>query len=77
MMAMKERKQIEIDEVMAGRQEKRFAPEELMRLFGPVDEDEEGRPYIMAEKTEGDRAEGERVVVVGEEDEEMVMGNEA
>ncbi|KAK6392827.1 hypothetical protein LTR65_002908 [Meristemomyces frigidus] len=74
MMAMKERKQIDIDEVMDDGKRK-HAPDvhDLMRLFGATGIDGDGRPFIFAEG--GDQYDG--LVDDDEEDEEHFMGNEA
>jgi hypothetical protein len=50
MMQVKERKQIEIDELMNNSKlRENLTVIDLMRLFGKVEEDEEGRPFIFAD----------------------------
>ena len=74
MMAVKERKQREIDEVMDdARQKERPSVQELMRLFGKVGEDGEGKPFIFADDDEDEHL---RVPNIDDEDEEQAMGNE-
>jgi len=74
MQATKDRKQMEIDEVMDdSRRNEQLSVEELMRLFGEVREDDEGKPFIFAE---GDDRDDHRLVTVDEEDEDAKMGNE-
>ncbi|KAF2273008.1 uncharacterized protein EI97DRAFT_425181 [Westerdykella ornata] len=48
-ISMQERKQAEIDEIMEddGTRTKRLKLRDIMRLFGPVSEDSEGRPFIL------------------------------
>ena len=80
MMAMKERKQIEIDEVMDdSKRKEKLSVDDLMRLFGPVDKDSEGKPFIFAEGADqyddGD-PEHMRLPNVDSDDEEQMMGNE-
>lgn len=53
MMAIKERKNLEIDEVMNSQLHERLSVEDLMTLFGGVGTDEEGRAFIFADE-EGD-----------------------
>ena len=78
MMAMKERKQIEIDEVMnSSKMREKLSVEDLMRLFGKVGEDDEGKPFIFADGPNGyDEDEHLRVPRPDEDDEERFMGNE-
>lgn len=79
MMAMKDRKDKEIEEVMDdAKRKKRPSIHDLMRLFGPVGEDGEGKPFIFADDQhdEGD-PEHLRLANDDEEDEDMPMGNEA
>ncbi len=75
MMAMKERKQVEIDEAMSESRKRDLSVKELMKLFGPVDEDDEGHPFIFAEDDGSE--EHLRVPNLDEEDEEQDMGDEA
>ena len=76
MMAMKERKQAEINEVMNDSKRKEsLSVHDLMRLFGPVGEDGEGRPFIFPSQ-EAMESEHLRLANIDEEDEEQVMGNE-
>ncbi|KAK0864308.1 hypothetical protein LTR87_015838 [Friedmanniomyces endolithicus] len=75
MMAMKERKQVEIDEAMSDSRKRDLSVKDLMKLFGPVEEDEEGHPFIFAEVDDGE--EHLRVPNLDEEDEEQGMGDEA
>jgi len=75
MMAMKERKQVEIDEAMSDSRKRDLSVKDLMKLFGPVEEDEEGHPFIFAEVDDGE--EHLRVPNLDEEDEEQDMGDEA
>jgi len=75
MMAMKEKKQLEIDEAMSDSRKREMSIKDLMKLFGPVDEDDEGRPFIFAEVD--DSEEHLRVPNLDKEDEEQDMGDEA
>ncbi|TKA37012.1 hypothetical protein B0A54_11376 [Friedmanniomyces endolithicus] len=75
MMAMKENKQLEIDEAMSDSRKREISIKDLMKLFGPVDEDDEGRPFIFAEVDDGE--EHLRVPNLDREDEEQDMGDEA
>ncbi|KAL1633803.1 hypothetical protein SLS56_002682 [Neofusicoccum ribis] len=54
MISMQDRKKKEIDQVMgdSGTQRENLSVQEMMRLFGPVSEDGEGRPFIMVEEKE-------------------------
>ena len=55
MMQVKEKKQIEIDELMNNSKlRENLKVEDLMRLFGKVEEDEEGRPFIFADSQSDD-----------------------
>ncbi|KAE9984365.1 hypothetical protein EG328_008851 [Venturia inaequalis] len=47
MIRMQERKQKEIDSVMDNDQQRKLTIPELLRLFGDVDDDENGDPFIM------------------------------
>ncbi|GAB7362217.1 hypothetical protein MBLNU230_g2242t1 [Neophaeotheca triangularis] len=67
---MKEIKQIEIDDVVDGNVD--MTTPEIMRLFGRVDMDEEGRHFIIPETED----EGPRMPNVDEDDEFQDMGNE-
>ncbi|KAF2658724.1 hypothetical protein K491DRAFT_689796 [Lophiostoma macrostomum CBS 122681] len=51
LIEMQERKKKEIDKVMAddGSTVKKLGIKDLLRLFGPITEDSEGRPYIMVD----------------------------
>lgn len=74
MTAVKERKQIEIDDVMdSERMKEGLSTKDLMRLFGNVEDDEEGRPFIFADEPEDPHL---RLANVDEEDEMRPMGNE-
>lgn len=80
---MKERKQIEIDEVMEDSSAKRKglpSVADLMKLFGSVGEDGEGRPFIFASGSGDQYDEGDpehlRLANTDSEDEEQFMGNE-
>lgn len=74
MMSLKEKKNLEIDEVMSNSSKaKDISVVELMRLFGKTSEDEEGRPFIFVED---DGPEHLRVPNIDKEDEEQFMGNE-
>ncbi|KAK1061371.1 hypothetical protein LTR74_011122 [Friedmanniomyces endolithicus] len=75
MMAMKEKKQLEIDEAMSDSRKREMSIKDLMKLFGAVDEDNEGRPFIFAEVD--DSEEHLRVPNLDKEDEEQDMGDEA
>ena len=70
--------QIEIDEVMNNsKMKQKLSVEDLMRLFGDVHEDDEGKPFIFAEGTDQyDEGEHLRLPNTDEEDEEQFMGNE-
>jgi hypothetical protein len=59
-MALQESKQLSIDSVMnsSGRSEK-IGLSELMQLFGRVETDEKGRPYIFAHGEGGEVDDGE------------------
>ena len=74
LMAMKDRKQVEIDEVMESKD--KLTVQDLMRLFGKVGEDGEGRPFIFPER-DGTVPDHLRLANVDEDDEEQFMGNEA
>ncbi|KAK0316053.1 hypothetical protein LTR82_012346 [Friedmanniomyces endolithicus] len=71
MMVMKERKQVVIDEAMSDSRKRDLSVKELMKLFGPVDEDDEGNPFIFAE--EDGSEEHLRVPNLDENDEEQDM----
>ena len=75
MMAIKERKKIEIDQVMSSAKlHERLSVEDLMRLFGnEVGEDEEGRPFIYAD---GDGNQRPRVAEDETAGDEGYMGDE-
>ncbi|KAK3112221.1 hypothetical protein LTR53_011737 [Teratosphaeriaceae sp. CCFEE 6253] len=77
MMAMKERKQMEIDEVMADPENKKrnLSVTEMMGLFGEVSEDSSGRPFIFAEE-DAERPEHLRVPNLDGEDEMQRFGDE-
>lgn len=49
LVEMQERKQEEIDGIMenGGTTSKKLTTKELMRLFGPLEEDDEGTPFIL------------------------------
>lgn len=51
LIAMQDRKQKEIDHIMGDKGERRDAPtmHEMLRLFGQVGRDEEGRPFVAVE----------------------------
>ena len=78
MMDIKERKQIEIDEVMSSSKGKeKLSVHDLMRLFGTIGEDEEGRAFIFAEgPNQPDDEEHLRLPNIDQDDEEQLMGNE-
>ena len=76
MMAMKKRKQIEIDDVIDSRRNDAPTVQDLMQLFGPVGEDSEGKPFIFAEDDDTVASEHLRMANMDEEDEEQAMGNE-
>ena len=74
MTAVKERKQVEIDEVMNDEHRKqRLSVTDLMRLFGRVGEDGEGKPFIFADE-DGDPI--TRLAQMEIENEDDFMGNE-
>lgn len=75
MMQIKERKKIEIDEVMDHKGQENIDMQDLMRLFGEVGEDAEGRPFIVAEDDGRDGP--PRIAVAPDDEENVVMGNEA
>jgi hypothetical protein len=51
MMDLKERKRMEIDEVMSAEKLKdKLSVTDLMQLFNPIGEDEEGMPFIFADE---------------------------
>lgn len=75
MMAIKERKKIEIDEVMERKAHDEMSLVDLMRLFGELGEDADGRPFIMAEDV--GNAGRPRVGVDPEDEENVELGNEA
>jgi len=76
MAALKERKQKEIDTVMTDAKSKHpMSVQDLMRLFGEVSEDSEGRPFIFAAEDD-DGLDHHRLVEVDDQDEEAFMGNE-
>jgi SNF2 family DNA or RNA helicase len=55
MMQVKERKQIEIDELMNNSKlREKLTVQDLMRLFGKVEEDEDGKPFIFADERSDD-----------------------
>ncbi|KAK5741928.1 hypothetical protein LTR17_003676 [Elasticomyces elasticus] len=77
MMDMKERKQIEIDGAMDDSKGKGDLPvSELLRLFGDVGEDAEGRPFIFAESDGLPNQEHLRVPNHDEDDEAQMMADE-
>ena len=54
-MQVKERKQIEIDELMNNSKlREKLTVQDLMRLFGKVEEDGEGKPFIFADERSDD-----------------------
>jgi SNF2 family DNA or RNA helicase len=74
MMAVKERKQIEIDDCMnSSKMKEKLNVEDLLRLFGKVEEDEEGVPFIFADEPEDEHL---RLANVDDEDEMGFMGND-
>ncbi|TKA83177.1 hypothetical protein B0A55_00717 [Friedmanniomyces simplex] len=78
MVDMKERKQIEIDEAMSDSRKRDMSVKDLLKLFGPVEEDDEGHPFIFAEGNEHDEEEEHlRVPNLDKEDEGQAMGDEA
>ncbi|KAK5723152.1 hypothetical protein LTR17_013947 [Elasticomyces elasticus] len=77
MMAMKERKQIEIDEVIDVTKRRDLNVKDLLRLFGhEVRNDGEGNPFIYAE-ADGHKDEHLRLPNHDMQDEMQVRGNEA
>ncbi|KAK5160796.1 hypothetical protein LTS14_001809 [Recurvomyces mirabilis] len=75
MVAMKERKQVEIDEIMEDpKRNERPTSAQLMKLFGPVGE-EDGHPFIFPNGEDEDNAHL-RVPNVDKEDETRELGNE-
>jgi SNF2 family DNA or RNA helicase len=55
LMSIKERKQLEIDEIMdSAKLKEKLSVKELMSLFGEVGEDEEGRAFIFADEDENE-----------------------
>ena len=55
MMQVKDKKQMEIDELMNNSKlSEKLTVEDLMRLFGKVEEDEEGKPFIFADAESDD-----------------------
>ena len=75
MVAVKDRKQIEIDDCMdSSKMKEKLTVEDLMRLFGRVEEDEEGVPFIFADEPEDEHL---RLANVDDEDEMGFMGNDA
>ena len=75
LMNMKDRKQVEINEVMETKHD-RLTVHDLLRLFGNVGEDGEGRPFIFP-SDENKEPEHLRVPSTDEDDEMQYMGNEA
>ncbi|KAK4574889.1 hypothetical protein LTR86_001731 [Recurvomyces mirabilis] len=76
MMAMKERKQMEIDQIMEDpKRNEQLTPKEVLRLFGPVGEDSDGHPFIFPDG-EIDKNEHLRLPNVDKDDEMREMGNE-
>ena len=74
MVAVKERKQIEIDDVMnSGKMKQKLTVSDLMRLFGDVHEDSDGIPFIFADEAEDEHL---RLANVDDEDEMGFMGND-
>jgi hypothetical protein len=75
MMNLKERKRIEIDEVMASEKlSKTLDMTDLMRLFNPISTDDNDCPFILADE---DVVEGAPRLAADEGDDEGIMGNEA
>jgi len=74
LMAIKKRKQKEIDEVMELKG--KLNPLELLRLFGEVGEDEEGHPFIFPDRNQIG-TENSRLANLDDDDEDQPMGNEA
>ena len=76
MMAMKERKKIEIDSVMDdSKRTAEISIYDMMRLFGNIAEDDQGRPFIFPTLDEME-PEHLRLANVDDEDEEQFIGNE-
>lgn len=76
LVAIKERKQMEIDEVMDdSKRREKLSVHDLLRLFGPVGEDEEGKPFIFADGNDEGGPEHLRLANIDEDDEEQRMGN--
>ena len=74
MMAVKERKQIEIDDCMnSSKMREKLTVKDLLRLFGKVEEDEDGIPFIFADEHEDEHL---RLANVDEMDEMGFMGND-
>ncbi|EMC91603.1 hypothetical protein BAUCODRAFT_79159 [Baudoinia panamericana UAMH 10762] len=69
---LKEKKQMEIDEVMDDKRRQNLTVNELMRLFGPVGEDDDGKPFIFPEKSGED---DDHPGIANSDDEDL--GNEA
>lgn len=74
MMELKERKKVEIDEVMnSSRMRDKLTVDDLLRLFGRVGSDEQGNPFIFAEETSDDHL---RHAERDDNDEADFMGND-
>ncbi|KAK3619865.1 hypothetical protein LTR56_023759 [Elasticomyces elasticus] len=76
MMDMKERKQIEIDGAMDDSKGRDLPVSELLRLFGDVGEDADGKPFIWAQDDGAGNQEYLRVPNHDKEDEAQMMGDE-
>ncbi|KXT07965.1 hypothetical protein AC579_8596 [Pseudocercospora musae] len=77
MMAMKERKEKEIDEVMENpRLKENLSVEELMRMFGDVRRDDNGKPFIFARQVDGVGEEENLYRAVRDDSDDYGMGNE-
>ena len=78
-VALQEAKQIQIDAVMDdSKRKEKLSINDLMRLFGKVGEDGEGRPFIFAEGANDEEVGPEhlRPIEANSDDEEDMMGNE-
>ncbi|KAK5748859.1 hypothetical protein LTS12_021097 [Elasticomyces elasticus] len=76
MMDMKERKQIEIDGAMDDSKGRDLPVSELLRLFGDVGEDAEGKPFIWAQDDGAGNQEHLRMPNLDMDDEARVMADE-
>ncbi|PIA88970.1 DNA repair protein RAD5 [Cercospora beticola] len=73
MMALKEKKEKEIDEVMENpRLKEKLTVEELLRMFGEVRHDEGGQPFIFAEGVENEE-DHDRFREEDDENEEFIV----